>query len=148
MVGHRKAQSMVKQFFGAQVFRFIVLGGTNTLVTYVIFILLGLVIAPGVAYTVAFVAGLGWVVFGSSRFVFRSTWSTKRLLLFTGWYLFIYAIGQVLVQVLAPRGVYGLALTSLIVLLVTTPLTFVGGKYIFRRAPQPDGSHEERQTNR
>ena len=122
----------------AQVLRFLVVGGTNTLVTYAIFIALGLVIPPWIAYTIAFAIGLVWVAFGSSRFVFRAAFSLKRMLLFIGCNLVVYGLGQVLIRLVSPEGLVELALTSLIVLAVTAPVTFLVGRYIFNRpAAQP-----------
>jgi putative flippase GtrA len=120
------------RLFSSQLFRFLVVGGSNTLITYAIFVALGLVIDPGLAFTIAFVVGLVWVTFGSSRFVFRGGSSLKRIVVFLGWYLFIYAIGRLIVHFIDPQGIAALLLTSLAVLIVTTPLTFIGGRLIFR----------------
>jgi len=114
-----------------QALRFLIVGGANTLITYLIFILLGLVMPAWLAYTIAFAAGLAWVVFGSSRFVFMGDHGTRRLLLFAAWYLVIYAIGRVIIYFIAPADFVGLLLASLAVLVVTTPLTFIGGRYVF-----------------
>jgi len=119
-----------------QVLRFLLVGGANTLATYAIFIVLGLFMPAWIAYTIAFAIGLAWVVFGSSRFVFRGEHGRRRLLLFAGWYLVIYAIGRVIIALIAPTDFLDLAITSLAVLVVTTPLTFIGGRFIF--APRND----------
>ena len=125
-----------------QVLRFLLVGGANTLATYAIFIVLGLFIPAWIAYTIAFAIGLAWVVFGSSKFVFRGEHGRRRLLLFAGWYLVIYAIGRVVIALIAPTDFLDLAITSLAVLVVTTPLTFVGGRFIFAspRPPRPPRS--------
>jgi len=127
--------------------RFLIVGGSNTLVTYAIFVGLGLIIDPGLAFTIAFVIGLVWVTAGSSRFVFRGATSAKRIAVFLGWYLFIYAIGRIIVHLIDPQGVYALLLTSLAVLVVTTPLTFIGGRLIFRPMETiPDTASEEEES--
>jgi putative flippase GtrA len=125
-----------------QALRFLIVGGANTLATYAIFILLGLLMPAWIAYTIAFAIGLAWVVFGSSRFVFRGDHGRRRLLLFAAWYLVIYAIGRAIIALIAPTDFVGLAVTSLAVLVVTTPLTFVGGRFIFapRNDPLPPAS--------
>jgi len=121
-----------------QAIRFLVVGGINTLATYAVFIVLGLFITAWIAYSVAFALGLAWVVFGSSRFVFKATTSAKKIALFSGWYLLIYGVGRLVVHVFNPVGLFELAITSLVVLVVTTPLSFLGGRLIFttsQRAP-------------
>lgn len=117
-----------------QIIRFLVLGGMNTLLTYAIFIGLGLVMPAWIAYTIAYVAGLAWTTLGSSRFVFRARFSGRRVLLFTAWYLFMFGIGQLVIRLVDPQGFVELVITSAIVLAITTPLIFIGGRYIFVHA--------------
>lgn len=113
--------------------RYLVVGGLNTLITYAIFIGLGLVMDPGLAFTIAFLIGLVWVVLGSSRIVFRAARSPVKLLLFAAFYLFVYAIGRIIVELINPSDALSLTLTSLVVLVVTTPISFLGGRLIFSR---------------
>jgi len=120
----------------AQVARFLIVGGTNTLFTYVVFAGLGLLIDPWLAYTIAFTLGLLWTSFASSRFVFRVRFSPTRTLLFLGAYLVIYSIGLVIVRLIDPQTFVDLLITSLIILITTTPLVFLVGRLIFtRQAP-------------
>lgn len=121
-----------------QAIRFIFVGLANTLVTYVIFFALGLVMEPWIAYTIAFFVGLLWVVFGSSRIVFKAETSPVRLVKFAAWYLAVFSVGQLVVYFTKPEGPLGLAITSIAVLLVTTPLGFLGGRLIFRARPKED----------
>ena len=111
--------------------RYLGVGAVNTVATYAIFVLLGLVITPGWAYTVAYLVGLVWVVFGSSRFVFGGgrPW---QLVLFAAWYLAVYGVGRLVVLLIAPRGLRALLVTSVVIVAITVPLSFVGGRYIFR----------------
>jgi putative flippase GtrA len=119
-----------------QILRFLIVGGANTLATYAVFIVLGLFMPAWIAYTIAFALGLAWVVFGSSRFVFKGEHGGRRLLLFAGWYLVVYAVGRIVIAVIAPVEFVELAVASLAVLVATTPLTFLGGRLILspRRA--------------
>jgi len=118
-----------------QALRYLIVGGVNTLATYVIFILLGTVIDAGLAFTIAFLAGLVWVVFGSSRIVFKAKNSPKKLVMFGAFYLLVYGVGRIIVELIDPVGLLELGLTSLAVLVVTTPLSFFAGRLIFRSPP-------------
>lgn len=123
-----------------QALRYLVVGGANTLVTYGIFIGLGLVIPSWIAYTIAFVLGLLWVVFGTSRIVFRHRGSAVRLLAFAAWYLLLYGCGQLLIALIHPHGFVPLLITSGALLVVTTPLAFLGGRFIFDRRTRSNPS--------
>ncbi|GAA3592533.1 hypothetical protein GCM10022198_15540 [Klugiella xanthotipulae] len=129
-----------------QVIRFLIVGGSNTLITYAIFIGLGLVIPPWIAYSIAFGVGLVWVTLGSSRIVFRARAGGAQLALFCAWYLVVFGVGQLVIRLIDPRGFVSLAVTSLIVLACTTPLTFLGGRYIFRQREPQQVANEERES--
>ena len=120
-----------------QLARFLIVGGTNTVLTYAIFVVLGLLIEPWIAYTVAFALGLVWTSIGSSRFVFGVRFSLRRVSLFTGCYLGIYGIGRVIILLVNPQTVASLLGTSFIVLVATTPLVYIVGRFIFS-PPRPE----------
>jgi putative flippase GtrA len=119
-----------------QFFRFLIVGGANTLLTYSIFTCLGLLIEPWTAYTIAFALGLVGTSVASSRFVFAARFSLRRLLLFVVAYLAIYGVGSMIVRLADPQTLEALLVTSLIILVTTTPLVFLAGRYIFTR-PMP-----------
>lgn len=128
-----------------RVLRFLLVGGANTLVTYLIFFLLGLVIPAWLAYTIAFAIGLVWTTLASSALVFRVRFAWRRVLLFTGYYLAVFALGQLVIRLIDPATPLQLLITSAVVLAVTTPLTFIGGHFVFRPvapAAEPPTSQE------
>lgn len=115
-----------------QALRFLVVGGLNTLITYAIFFLLGLVLPAWLAYTIAYAVGLVWVAVGTSRLVFRFRGSWRRPALFAAWYLALFGLGQLVIAIIAPRDPAALAFTTLAVLIITVPLSFLGGRFLFR----------------
>lgn len=138
---------MIAKLLGNSVVRFLLVGGLNTLVTYAIFIGLGLVIDPSIAYLVAFVIGLAIVVFGSSRFVFRASGGGPgRMLAFGALYLLVLGLGQLVIHLIRPEGFWPLVLTSVIVIAVTTPLNYLGGRFIFRGRAEPTEQEQEELT--
>lgn len=116
--------------------RFLLVGGSNTLVTYAVFIFLGLIIPPWMSYTFAFCIGIVWTLLGTSQFVFKSRLNIKTGLLFVGWYLFLYGIGQLTIGLIKPNNFVSLAITSFFILIFTTPLTFIGGRFLFGGNPK------------
>jgi putative flippase GtrA len=143
-----ESKQSTRRSFG-QFARFLVVGGANTLLTYAIFTGLGLLIEPWIAYTIAFALGLVVTSTASSRFVFRARFSLLRLLLFVASYLVIYGIGTAIVRLADPQTLGDLFVTSLIILVTTTPLVFLVGRFIFTRPVSgrvPPPTPEDRQS--
>lgn len=113
-----------------QITRFVLVGGTNTLVTFVIFFLLALFLAVEIAYSIAFLIGLTWVVLGSSRFVFGGGHRLGRLFLFALSYLAVYLVGRFIIALIQPSDSLELAALTIVLIAVTTPLSFITGKLI------------------
>lgn len=133
---------VITKLLSNSVVRFLVVGAINTLVTAAIFVGLALVIPPWIAYLIAFAIGLAWVVLGSSRFVFKANSGPVRLLAFAALYLFVFACGQLVIRLLDPQGFASLVVTSLVIIAVTTPINYLGGRLIFRAAPVAEVDQE------
>ena len=112
--------------------RFLVLGGSNTIITLALFALLARVVSPWLAYTLVFALGLAYTTLLIGRFVFKAQNTWRRSGVFVGWYLAVYAIGLGIVQTLLALGVDSRDLLALLTVAVTAPLNFLGGRLIFR----------------
>ena len=118
---------------GRQAVRFLLVGGLNVAVSYGIFILLGLVVAPWIAYTAGYLAGLVLVAAMTPHFVFGTRTSWRRMVAFVGVYVAVYLVGRLIVALVDPVGLVELLLTSGILLAVTVPLSFLAGRLLFLR---------------
>jgi putative flippase GtrA len=118
-----------------QAFRFLLVGGSNTLVTMALFVLLQRWLSPPVAYTVVFALGLAYTTAMTATVVFgsRLTWRTAAA--FMGWYLLVYAVGLLVVQLLHAFWDPSSVLTAVVTVGVTAPLNFVGGRLLFGVRP-------------
>ena len=118
-------------FYRHPIFRFLLVGGTNTVVTGAIVVVLSYVIPGWLAFTVAFALGLIFSVLVTGKWVFDSHLTRRRALAFGTCYLVIYAIGVGFVSLMhligSPPWVNGVSI------LVTAPLSFIAGKLIFVR---------------
>src|SRR5450631_1244858 len=114
------------------VLRFLMVGGSNTAITLVLFAILARAMPPWLAYTVVFALGLAYTTALTGRFVFgaRNTWRSSAL--FIGWYLLVYTVGLGVVQTLQGVGVHSPDLLALLTVVVTAPLNFFGGLCFFR----------------
>lgn len=118
--------------------RFLVLGGANTAATTAAFYGLSFLVRPSIAFTLVYATGLIFVTVTTPRFVFGTRASHRRKAALITWYLGVYLCGLAVIRVLthdlsAPRG-----LVVLGTLLVTTPLNFVGARWLVGSQPPSD----------
>lgn len=117
-------------------FRFVLAGGFNTLVTGALLSLLATVIHPALAYTLVFAAGIVLSTYLAGSFVFRVRMSRRHVIAYVLMYVAVYLVGLGAVA-LAVRLGLDEAYTGLVVL-VTAPLTFLGGRLLLQ--PRADGA--------
>jgi putative flippase GtrA len=123
--------SLAPRSTGGQLARFVVVGGTNTLVTGAIFLALSGVVAPAIAYSVAFAVGVAFALAVTPRFVFSERTSHNRRAIYGAWYLAVYLVGLGVVYV--AHDILGL--DRLVIVAVTVPTTavlgFIGARRLF-----------------
>lgn len=125
----------------ASALRFLVAGGANTVVTGVLLSLLAQVIAPPVAYTIVFVLGIAMSAALAGSFVFRVRMTRRQTVSYVVMYLLVFLVGLVVVAVAERNGVP--SAWSGLVVLVTAPLSFVGGWFLLKRDPTPSEPQPE-----
>lgn len=109
-------------------FRFLIAGGLNTLVTGALLSVLATLIHPFLAYTIVFAAGIVLSTYLAGAFVFRVKMSRRHVIAYVLLYVAVYLVGLGAVA-LAVRMGLDEAYTGLVVL-VTAPLTFLGGRLL------------------
>ncbi|MDR1386034.1 MAG: GtrA family protein [Propionibacteriaceae bacterium] len=126
--------------------RFVLAGGFNTAVTGAALAGLSLLIDPAVAYALVFVGGIGLSTLLADRFVYAVKMSRGDRVTYALMYVAVFVVGLVCVQ--AMRGFGWPSYTSGGVVLVTAPLTFLGGLIITRRrgAKAADDRGDKRET--
>jgi putative flippase GtrA len=118
----------------SEVLRFLLVGGSNTLVTLVLFVVLQRWLSPGAAYTVVFALGLAYTTALTATVVFGSRLTWRRAAVFAGWYLLVYAVGLGVVQLMDAVGEPSSLTTAVVTIAVTAPLNFLGGRLLFSPA--------------
>lgn len=112
--------------------RFLLVGATNTLFSYVLYLLLLLAMSPQLAYTLSYAAGIVLSYFLNVHFVFKKKPSLASFLKFPFVYLLQYGLGLVVLTLLIKFGIDPrLAMAG--VILVTIPVTFVASRFVIKR---------------
>ncbi len=114
----------------AAAWRFLLIGGANTLATTALLIGLSYLMPSWLAYTIAFGAGLVFSTVFAARWVFTRGGSHRAALVYALCYLVIYFVGLLVIAGIRaldwPGFLNGLSV------LVTAPLGFVAGRIVFR----------------
>jgi len=113
-----------------QILRFLVLGGTNTVVTTAAFYGLATFLPSSAAFTIVYAAGLAFVVLVTPRYVFGSRSTRTRRLLLALWYLGTYAVGIGVISLLTSVADAPRIAVVLGTVLVTAPLGFIGARLL------------------
>jgi putative flippase GtrA len=117
--------------------RFLAGGALNTGSTFVLYWLLLLVVEYRIAYAISFVAGilLSYVI--NTRFVFRTDYSLRKVVLFPLVYLLTYFAGAVVLDLAVSRFGVDARFAPFISICATLPLTYLLSKLVLtgRRTP-------------
>ncbi len=112
--------------------RFITAGTANTLATYLLYIVLALILPYPIAYTCAYMAGIGLSYYLNTRFVFQTQ---MRLASAAGYplvYLAQYLLGILLLGLLVERIGINRFFAPVIVIVASIPFTYVLSRLIIR----------------
>jgi putative flippase GtrA len=113
-------------------FRFLLVGGTNTLITSAIVVVLSFVMPGTVAFTIAFALGILYSLILTGRWVFKSQLTASRSATYVGAYAVIYLCGLAFVWAVGTAG--GPPWANGFSVFLTAPLSFVAGRFIFPRS--------------
>lgn len=126
-----------------ELLRFAVLGGANTVLTYLLLLGLTYVIDPRLAYTVAFTAGVLANVALTGRLVFGSRPTGRRRANYAVWLVVVFLAGLGAVQLALVARVSTELLLAALPVFVTAPLNFIGGRLLLAGpAPSPAAAEE------
>jgi putative flippase GtrA len=104
--------------------RFLLSGAVNTLLTYVLYLLLLAPLAHRVAYTIAFASGIALAYALNRGFVFRSHAGWRSALALPLIYLLQYALGMAIIEVWVAVAGLSAALAPLAAIAITVPLVY------------------------
>lgn len=115
--------------------RFLIAGGLNTAVTYLLYIALLQACEYRVAYTISYVLGIVLAFLVNRFFVFQTHRGVYSLVLFPLVYVVQYIAGLITIWVCVYKLGLNEALAPLIAIFVTIPLTYFISRLVFEKRP-------------
>lgn len=113
--------------------RFLIAGGMNTLVTYLIYLALLNWMAYAIAFSISFLAGI-FIAYGlNARFVFKAPLSLHTMFQYPVIYAFQYGGGLLLLAILVDELGVNERVAPLINVLLLTPIAFLLNKWFLLR---------------
>lgn len=116
--------------------RFLLVGGINTVVGYVLYLVALQVLSYRLAYTAAFVVGVVLSYALNTYFVFQMPWSWRRLMAFPMVYALQYVVGLVALAFLVERMGVPVVFAPLLVVIMTIPVTFLASRIVIKGRPR------------
>lgn len=113
--------------------RFLLVGATNTLISYALYLLLILLTPYLVAYSLSYCMGVVLSYFLNVRFVFRRQVSLASFLKFPLVYVIQYAVGAVTLWALVGKAEVAPGVAMIGVIATTIPVTYVASRYVIAK---------------
>ncbi|SDH58680.1 Putative flippase GtrA (transmembrane translocase of bactoprenol-linked glucose) [Aneurinibacillus thermoaerophilus] len=119
---------MNKEFF-----RFLIVGGLNTGITYGIYLVLLLGFPYVLAYSGSYIIGVFISYYLNSKIVFQTNFSIKKMLQFPLVYVVQYVINTMFLYFLVQMNISE-KLAPILVVILSIPITFILSKYILKKS--------------
>ena len=112
--------------------RFLLVGATNTLFSYLLYLLLLTFLNYLPAYSITYWAGIVLSYFLNVHFVFKKRVSLASFLKFPAVYVIQYALGAVMLWMLVGSVGISPAFAMIGVIVITIPVTFLASRFILK----------------
>lgn len=104
--------------------RFLMVGAFNTVVTYLAYVALTMVVHYKIAFTISFVLGILISARLNARFSFQTQLTKVRLLKYSGVYVASYLFSIYLLGLIVEKTQINLLVAPLLIVIVVTPLNY------------------------
>lgn len=130
MKAGRDLHMLLMKFMNKDFLKFLFVGGLNTVITYLIYLLFIIYFQYKIAYGIAYVVGIVSSYLMNSMFVFKARLSIRTMIKFPLVYLLQFIISILLLYFCVDFININEKLAPLIVIAITIPATFLLSKYI------------------
>lgn len=122
----------LKKYYSKYFIKFLIVGATNTLLGYIIYLLLLSIMPYSVAYSCTFILSIGISYLLNSTYVFDVKHSFKKILKFPFIYLIQYCLGLCSLTFLISFANINQRIAPILVVLITTTITYILMKSTFK----------------
>ena len=133
MESKNKLVCIAKRFVSGEFPKFLIVGGANTVLSYILYVLLLKYFAYPIAYTIAWVEAVVFSYVVNSLLVFKKDMTVKKAIFFPTVYLLQYALGVSLLWTLVELVHVPEKLAPVCIVLISVPVTFFMSKIIISR---------------
>jgi len=112
--------------------RFLLVGATNTSISYLLYLLLLAFMSYLFAYSISYGIGIVISYILNSRFVFRQPLSLAKFLQFPAVYAIQYGLGAAILWLLVGQLSVSPEWAMLAVVVITIPVTFITSRFILK----------------
>ncbi|MEO1287406.1 MAG: GtrA family protein [Chloroflexota bacterium] len=125
------------KFIKSETLRYILVGGLNTGITYLIYLLVLLFAQYIIAYTVSYVSGIVISYVLNSLFVFRQPLQWSKAIQYPVVYVVQFVIGSILITFFVEVLAIDPSLAALANVIVLLPISFILTRFILTRDAPP-----------
>lgn len=126
-------KTLIRKSIHSEFFRFLLVGVSNTLVAYVVFLLLLPFLPYLYAYTLSYCVGVVNSYFMNVLFVFKKKISLHSFLKFPFVYVVQYFLGASIMWLLVGKLAVSPVWAYAVVIVVTVPVTFVASRFVLKK---------------
>ena len=110
--------------------RFLIAGSLNTIISYIVYLLLLYYLPYLLAYSMAYAIGLLFSFYLNAKFVFKVPVTFKKILFYPSIYLVQYLLGLLILYITVNFFQISEKLSLLISIFITIPITFILNRII------------------
>lgn len=132
-IDSKPVKAIIKKSIHSEFFRFLLVGLSNTLVAYVVYLLLLQFLPYLYAYTLSYCVGVVNSYFMNVFFVFKKKISLHSFLKFPFVYVAQYFLGASILWLLVGKLGLAPAWAMIVVIIVTVPITFLASRFVLKK---------------